>query len=207
MNHSVHPLLELKPNAGSDRSWTWTTTDYSENPASVQTFAIRFKNSDVAAEFNKQYDAARANNANPQAAAAPAAAAAAPAAAAAAPAEAKEEVAAVGTSVWVDIIGARAFEPLTEADLKKLWATFDQDGSNFIDAAELGKLMDGLLAAICKILDAPLTEEVMAQVTAGLPAAVASTLKTLDKNQDGKLSWEEFIGIKEVQLALGTPSA
>lgn len=43
---SVHPELELVPNAGSDRSWTWRTLDYSTEEAQKQTFALRFKDAE-----------------------------------------------------------------------------------------------------------------------------------------------------------------
>ena len=46
VNHIVLPSLDLKPNAGSDRSWTWRTTDYAAEQPQDQTFAIRFKDSD-----------------------------------------------------------------------------------------------------------------------------------------------------------------
>jgi len=46
VNHIVLPSLDLKPNAGSDRSWTWRTTDYAAEQPEDQTFAIRFKDSD-----------------------------------------------------------------------------------------------------------------------------------------------------------------
>ena len=46
INHLVHPSLTLKPNAGSDRSWTWRCEDYALEEPETQTFAIRFKDSD-----------------------------------------------------------------------------------------------------------------------------------------------------------------
>lgn len=42
----VNPSLELKPNAGSDRSWTWRTVDYATDEAENQTFALRFKDAE-----------------------------------------------------------------------------------------------------------------------------------------------------------------
>ena len=42
----MHPELELVPNAGSDRSWTWRTVDYSTDDGDKQTFALRFKDAE-----------------------------------------------------------------------------------------------------------------------------------------------------------------
>jgi hypothetical protein len=33
-------------NAGSDRSWTWRTVDYSTDEGEKQTFALRFKDAE-----------------------------------------------------------------------------------------------------------------------------------------------------------------
>jgi Ran-binding protein 1 len=39
--------MKLQPNIGSDRSWVWkVAADYSENPPTAETLAIRFANSD-----------------------------------------------------------------------------------------------------------------------------------------------------------------
>jgi hypothetical protein len=42
-NHVVHPKVELKPNAGSDRFWAWRTEDFAEEPPTTETFGIKFK--------------------------------------------------------------------------------------------------------------------------------------------------------------------
>jgi len=64
LNHTVHPTIELKVNLGSDRAWTWTCLDAADpEDVKVQTFAIKFKNSDVANEFKNKYDEFRASNA------------------------------------------------------------------------------------------------------------------------------------------------
>lgn len=62
MNHKVHPDLELVPNAGSDRSWTWRTVDYSSDEAEKQTFALRFKDAEIAQQFKAKYDECRQIN-------------------------------------------------------------------------------------------------------------------------------------------------
>ena len=42
-NHYLIPALKLTPNVGSDRSWVWTATDFSEGDVpTVETLAIRF---------------------------------------------------------------------------------------------------------------------------------------------------------------------
>jgi len=63
MNHKILPDIELVPNAGSDRSWTWRTMDYSTEEAEKQTFALRLKDAEVALEFKKKYDEGREINA------------------------------------------------------------------------------------------------------------------------------------------------
>jgi Ran-binding protein 1 len=44
---SVSSEMRLQPNVGSDRSWVWkVAADYSEDPPTSETLAIRFANSD-----------------------------------------------------------------------------------------------------------------------------------------------------------------
>lgn len=39
--------MKLQPNIGSDRSWVWkVAADFAENPATAETLAIRFANSE-----------------------------------------------------------------------------------------------------------------------------------------------------------------
>jgi Ran-binding protein 1 len=39
--------MRLQPNIGSDRSWVWkVAADYSEQPPTAETLAIRFANAD-----------------------------------------------------------------------------------------------------------------------------------------------------------------
>ena len=39
--------MKLQPNVGSDRSWVWkVAADYSEEPPTSETLAIRFANSE-----------------------------------------------------------------------------------------------------------------------------------------------------------------
>ena len=64
LNHLVNPSVELKPNSGSDKSWTWAAVDYADNVAGSQdTFAIKFRNAEQSIAFKKQHDEAKAENA------------------------------------------------------------------------------------------------------------------------------------------------
>jgi Ran-binding protein 1 len=75
--------MKLQPNIGSDRSWVWkVAADYSEEPPTSETLAIRFANADswctrsslfapilmlhlfpVAVQFKKAFESAQDNNA------------------------------------------------------------------------------------------------------------------------------------------------
>ncbi len=58
------PPSVLTANEGSDRTWTFACTDYSENKeGSVQSCAAKFKDSDGANEFKAQYEKYQAENA------------------------------------------------------------------------------------------------------------------------------------------------
>lgn len=55
-NHALDPRIKLEPNAGSDRSWVWSCYDFADGELEEKVFAIRFANSDVAAEFKAKYE-------------------------------------------------------------------------------------------------------------------------------------------------------
>ncbi|KAH9960482.1 RanBP1 domain-containing protein [Russula dissimulans] len=62
-NHLISADMRLQPNIGSDRSWVWkVVADYSEEPPTSETLAIRFANSDNAALFKNAFEDARENN-------------------------------------------------------------------------------------------------------------------------------------------------
>jgi len=62
-NHLISADMRLQPNIGSDRSWVWKViADYSEDPPTSETLAIRFANADYAAQFKKAFEDARENN-------------------------------------------------------------------------------------------------------------------------------------------------
>ncbi|NXT31262.1 RANG protein, partial [Pelecanoides urinatrix] len=46
-NHYITPLMELKPNAGSDRAWVWNThADFADESPKPELLAIRFLNAE-----------------------------------------------------------------------------------------------------------------------------------------------------------------
>ncbi|KTF87591.1 hypothetical protein cypCar_00009695 [Cyprinus carpio] len=46
-NHNIMPLMELKPNAGSDRAWVWNThADFADEKPKPELLAIRFLNAE-----------------------------------------------------------------------------------------------------------------------------------------------------------------
>lgn len=56
-NHHISAEMRLQPNIGSDRSWVWkVAADYTEEPPTAETLAIRFANSDNANEFKRQFE-------------------------------------------------------------------------------------------------------------------------------------------------------
>ncbi|CAK5275762.1 unnamed protein product [Mycena citricolor] len=64
-NHVISSDMRLQPNIGSDRSWVWKVlADYSENPPTAETLAIRFANSDNAGEFKTAFEDAQKKNAS-----------------------------------------------------------------------------------------------------------------------------------------------
>jgi len=63
-NHVISAEMRLQPNIGSDRSWVWkVAADYSELPPTSETLAIRFANSENAAQFKTAFEDAQGNNA------------------------------------------------------------------------------------------------------------------------------------------------
>jgi len=62
-NHLVTAEMKLQPNVGSDRSWVWkVAADYSEDPPTSETLAIRFANSDLADDFKTAFENAQKSN-------------------------------------------------------------------------------------------------------------------------------------------------
>ncbi|TRY55656.1 hypothetical protein DNTS_008848 [Danionella cerebrum] len=56
-NHHIMPLMELKPNAGSDRAWVWNThADFADEKPKAEMLAIRFLNAENAQKFKMKFD-------------------------------------------------------------------------------------------------------------------------------------------------------
>jgi Ran-binding protein 1 len=183
LNHMVNPDMELKPNMGSDRAWTWSSMDYADpDDVKVTTFAIKFKNSDVANEFKSQYDKFRGVNKN-RVGGAPSA-----------PSESKSE-----DDPWLRVLSERMFKPLSEDFLRTLWAKYDADKSNFIEHKELSKLFTDLFDSVAQFLKVQPPAAEQQRLLATIPRCVERAMEKLDTNSDKKLSWEEFIHLDAVQ--------
>ena len=56
-NHLLTADMELKPNAGSDRSWVWYTSgDISDGETKAEQLAARFKNPEMAKDFKEKFE-------------------------------------------------------------------------------------------------------------------------------------------------------
>jgi len=59
-NHYISPDFKLQENVGSDRSWVWNCpSDFAEEKATAEVFAIRFANSDNAKQFKAKFEEAQ----------------------------------------------------------------------------------------------------------------------------------------------------
>jgi len=64
-NHVISSDMRLQPNISSDRSWVWkVAADYSESPPTAETLAIRFANSENAAQFKTAFEDGQKKNAS-----------------------------------------------------------------------------------------------------------------------------------------------
>ena len=56
-NHQITTDMKLQPNAGSDRSWVWSTlADFSEQECKAEQLAVRFKTEDIAKKFKDKFE-------------------------------------------------------------------------------------------------------------------------------------------------------
>jgi Ran-binding protein 1 len=56
-NHALDPRIELEPNAGAaDKSWVWVAYDFAENELVETTFAIKFKDCELAGAFKENFE-------------------------------------------------------------------------------------------------------------------------------------------------------
>lgn len=184
VNHELPPTAELTPNLGSDRAWTYATTDYSDPTPCVCTLAIKFKNPETANEFKSKFEEYRALNRREDAK------------------EAESKSSSTDANVWTNILKERQFSRLQTDDVKKLWDKYDVDHSNNLDQTEVGKLLGDLFEAVTAQITA-ITPEIKQQVQSAVPALVQHAFATLDLNQDQKISFEEFQRLDEVKLIHG----
>jgi len=66
LNHIVRPEMGLAPKQGvEDKAWTWSALDYAEEDGTSreELFCVKFKTTEFAQEFKKQFDEARNINA------------------------------------------------------------------------------------------------------------------------------------------------
>lgn len=184
-NHIVLPDLSLAPNAGSDRSWTWRTQDYAADTPITETFAIRFNTSEIATAFKEQWDAARQQNSKHEAGESK-------------HSESKTEE--KKSSLWTDIISKGQFDKLSADEIKAVWTKYDKDQSQSIDNKELQSLLQDLFEAVFTHINVELTPELKETIKKDVPDYAKSLLVKLDSNKDGKISWDEFNKLNEVQL-------
>ncbi|CAH0392621.1 unnamed protein product [Bemisia tabaci] len=59
-NQRLTDSLKLTPVASSDKAWNWCGHDFSEQEGKLETFAVRFKNSELAKEFYDAVEKAKA---------------------------------------------------------------------------------------------------------------------------------------------------
>ena len=56
-NHQITEDMRLQPNAGSDRSWVWSTlADFSEQECRAEQLAVRFKTEEIANQFKEKFE-------------------------------------------------------------------------------------------------------------------------------------------------------
>jgi len=61
-NHIVMPDCEMEENVSSDRAWIWHAADFAEETVKEETFAIKFKDAEIAKAFRAEWDKAREHN-------------------------------------------------------------------------------------------------------------------------------------------------
>ncbi|KAK3932811.1 E3 SUMO-protein ligase RanBP2 [Frankliniella fusca] len=58
-NHFILPEMELAPQTGSDRAWSWGANDFSDGEARIEKLCVRFKTVEDAQQFKEAFDNAR----------------------------------------------------------------------------------------------------------------------------------------------------
>merc|ERR1711998_70166 len=59
LNHYFSPEIELQVNPTSDKAWTYTTTDYSDETPELSNLCIKFKDPEIANAFKAKWDEIR----------------------------------------------------------------------------------------------------------------------------------------------------
>ena len=60
----VENLCILKPMSNSDKAWTWTAVDFSDESAQTEILALKFGNKELANTFKDKFDHSKAWNGN-----------------------------------------------------------------------------------------------------------------------------------------------
>uniref|UniRef100_A0A8C3VZN2 RAN binding protein 2 n=1 Tax=Catagonus wagneri TaxID=51154 RepID=A0A8C3VZN2_9CETA len=55
-NHWITTTMHLKPLSGSDRSWMWLASDFSDGDAKLEQLAAKFKTPELAEEFKQKFE-------------------------------------------------------------------------------------------------------------------------------------------------------
>ena len=58
----VAPYCELKPNAGSEKSWVWLASDCSDGEPKAEQLALRFASKELAVKFKDAFEEAKVLN-------------------------------------------------------------------------------------------------------------------------------------------------
>ncbi|PFX33905.1 E3 SUMO-protein ligase RanBP2 [Stylophora pistillata] len=67
-NHQITTEMKLQPNAGSNRSWVWSTmADFSEGECRAEQLAVRFKSEETAKQFKEKFEECQKMLKNPTA--------------------------------------------------------------------------------------------------------------------------------------------
>jgi hypothetical protein len=65
-NHQITSQMEIKPHQGTANTYIWSAMDFADGEAKHETLCIRFKSSDIAKKFVKQFNEAKQGNVNAQ---------------------------------------------------------------------------------------------------------------------------------------------
>jgi len=65
-NHYLTAAMKFTPHVGSDNAWTWVAADFSdgESDVSMEKFAIRFKNAEIAQAFKDKIEECKVGRAS-----------------------------------------------------------------------------------------------------------------------------------------------